>query len=135
MSNTPGKKPLPDPAVDADAAAGDSEAEHDVVLVHSRTADGAGIRALRSRPGRLEAAELRPLKRGTPIMAGEIISLRERAGSPVLWDVEVVHRDGETHEGPPRVTTASYRRNWDSIFGADEPTARRGRKVPKTDLN
>ena len=118
-----------------------SVAEHDIVLVHGRTDDGQGIKALRSRPGRLEAAEIRPLKEGQPLHSGELVSMNEREGSPLLWDVEVLHRvqgdkAGEAqHAGPPQVASASYRRNWDEVFGATKPRGKKRRPPNKRTLN
>jgi hypothetical protein len=117
-----------------------SVAEHDIVLVHGRTDDGQGIKALRSRPGRLEAAEIRPIKEGQPLHSGELVSMNEREGSPLLWDVEVLHRvQGEAGEaqnaGPPQVTSASYRRNWDEVFGATKKRGKKRRTPNKSTLN
>lgn len=93
----------------------------DVVLMHSRTKDGEGIRALRSRSSRLEMAEIRPLKQGKPIIGGEVVRLHPREESPLLCDVEVQYRaedhDASAHAGPAQVASDKYRRNWDVIFG------------------
>ncbi|MBI5536440.1 MAG: hypothetical protein HY898_27205 [Deltaproteobacteria bacterium] len=108
------KDPEPDPKPkEADAD------KHDVVLVHGQTEDGEGVRVLRSRPGKIEAAELRAIKQGVPIQGAEVVRLRERDGSPVLWDVEVEYdgRDEASHKGPSRVSSRAYRDNWDRIFG------------------
>jgi hypothetical protein len=108
------------------------EKKHDVVLIHGSTEDGKGVRALRSRPGRLDLAELRPLTSGQDIQATEVVRLQRRDESPMLWDVDVQwdpRRDGG-HAGPPRVASAAYRRNWEQIFGARRPTAGR---TPQTD--
>jgi hypothetical protein len=102
---------------------------HDVILVHGRTEDGEGIRALRSRPGRLEPAEIRPAKEGMPIDNRELISLSEREESPLLWDVDVLYDGKEegrdtTRSGPAQVATERYRRNWELAFRCssdDEP--------------
>lgn len=101
--------------------------EHDVVLVHGPTEDGAGLRALRSRPQGLALTELRPLREGKPIApSAELVRLRKRAESPFLWDVEVLHgaeaEGGAGHEGPARVTSARYRENWEAIFGSPDPS-------------
>lgn len=94
---------------------------HDVVLLHGPTDDGGGLRALRSRPGRLELAEIRPVKKGAPMHAGELVQLKARKGSPLLWDVDVQYSAAEEqgHDGPARVTSEQYRRNWEEAFGAD----------------
>lgn len=106
------------------------EPPHDIVLVHGVTDDGEGVRALRSRPGRLDAAEIRPARDGRPIGSAEVVRLREREGSPVLWDVETEF-DGKpepepprrTREGPPQVATDDYRRGWDAVFGSRRRTS------------
>ena len=114
---------------------------HDVVLVHGRTADGRGVRALRSRPNRLDLAELRPATEGQPIQPGaEIVHLKRREESELLWDVDVKFRhddrqgeaqglgagvepEGEAEasnatgrSGPAQVATDRYRANWEAIF-------------------
>ena len=96
--------------------------DHDVVLLTGgRSEDGEGLTAIRSRPSRLEIAELRPMKAGKPLNGQELISLHHRQGSPMLWDVKVEHRgaDGTApHAGPARITTTSYRKGWDKVFAA-----------------
>jgi hypothetical protein len=102
-------------------------APEDVVLLVGKTQDGEGVQALRAREGRVEAAELRPLEEGKPIVEAEVVRLKHREGSPLLWDVEVQHDGrtvpGEARSGPARVASAQYRQNWDRVFGA--PAARR----------
>ncbi|MCB9555322.1 MAG: hypothetical protein H6707_04410 [Deltaproteobacteria bacterium] len=94
----------------------------DVMLVHGRTSDGEGLRALRAREGKLELAELRHVKEGQPINDLDVISLKPRPEMPLLCDVEVIHEGARRsdHAGPARVSSAAYRRNWDAIFGAEE---------------
>ena len=120
---------------------------HDVILPHSRTKDGQGIRALRARDGRVELSELRPLQAGKPLTSNEIVRLHPRQQTPV-YDVEVLYSNTAdeqggsadsaereassstadeavgTAAGPPRVTSDAYRRNWERIFGSP----RRGRR-------
>ncbi len=93
--------------------------DHDVVLVHGRTEDGHGLRALRSRPGKLEVAEIRQVQKGKPLAAGDVVSLKPRDESPLLWDVDVQYSAGEESSavGPPKVTSQKYRSNWDAVFG------------------
>jgi hypothetical protein len=95
----------------------------DVVLVHGRTPDGQGLRALRARPESVALAELRPLTDGQPLAACEIVRLSPREGHPLLFDVEVQHAvpapAADHHEGPARVATAAYRRNWEAVFGGE----------------
>ena len=109
--------------------ADDERPAHDVVLLHSRTEDGEGIRALRSRPRRLELAEIRPTRPGKPI-SGELVRLHPRKETPLLCDVEVQYSaeesggDATGHDGPPRVATRSYRDNWEMVFGKKKPGGR-----------
>ena len=117
----------------------DKTDDHDVVLVHGRTEDGQGLRALRSRPGKLELAEIRQVQKGKPITGGDLVSLKSRAESPLLWDVDVQYSAGEeaTSVGPPKVTSQKYRTNWDEVFGKKRRRATRARaKLPdKSTLN
>jgi hypothetical protein len=131
-----------------------AERPHDIVLVHGRTEDGAGLRALRSRPERLEAAEIRPMKEGQPIHSGaELIKLQQREESPLLYDVDVQcsaeelkgtsrsdigrsapARGGASplpsaRSGPPRVSTRRYRDNWETVFGG-RPSKKKKKKLP-----
>ena len=116
---------------------GDPSESKDVVLLHAPTEDNAGYRAVRAREGRLELAEIRPAKEGQPL-SGELVRLRPRPEFPLLCDVEVLFRpqdagDGDAvgrgagdgaaepaadtgHGGPPRVSSRSYRKNWDEVF-------------------
>ena len=96
------------------------KATSDVVLLHSATDDGKGVRVLRARQGRLEAGEVRALREGTPITDGEVVKLTPRPESPRLCDVEVAVRvegPARTTLGPAQIATESYRTNWDRIFG------------------
>ncbi len=113
---------------------GEDESE-DVVLLHGRTDDNEGYRAVRAREGRVELAEIRPARDGRPLTGSELVRLRPRPELPLLCDVEVLFRGeapdsegtaeregqreaaaGTGHEGPARVTSRSYRENWDEIF-------------------
>ena len=101
--------------------------DFDVVMMHGQTEDGEGARVLRARPGRLEAGEVRPLRDGKPIAAGEIVRLERRPDNPHLHDVHVEHvvkaSDVKTiapqgdHSGPAQVATEAYRESWDRTFG------------------
>lgn len=97
----------------------------DVVLLHSPTDDGAGVRVLRAREGRLEAGEMRPAKAGQPLVSGELVALTPRCESPALFDVKVAYtapkRDGAAampHKGPALVNSHDYRDRWETIFRA-----------------
>ncbi|MCC6748124.1 MAG: hypothetical protein IT371_10725 [Deltaproteobacteria bacterium] len=103
--------------------------DHDVVLVQGPTEDGQGMRALRSRPGRLDLTELRPTSDGKPLNGAELVRLKPRAESPALWDVDVQFSDAQATDaarsGPPRVATAAYRKNWDTAFGKSPSRTKR----------
>jgi len=91
-----------------------------VILVHSQTEDQQGLRVIRAHDGTLEAGEIRPLREGADLQGAEIVKLKEREGSPVLWDVDVQYdgrKQGKSHPGPARVPSRSYRQNYDHIFG------------------
>jgi hypothetical protein len=96
------------------------------VLIHGSTEDSRGVRALRSRPGRLELTELRPLREGCDVGSTEVVRLRSRRESPLLWDVDVEWdpRSDGGHAGPARVSSAAYRRNWEQVFGQRRPRSR-----------
>jgi len=106
----------------------DDEKRPDVVLLQGPTADGEGVRVLRARENRLETGEVRPLKEGQPLLAGEVVKLAPRGTSRVC-DVEVLAkigaRDGAARAqiGPAQVATREYRESWERIFG--EPAERR----------
>lgn len=123
----------------ADDTKSSKSEDHDVVLVHGRTEDGQGLRALRSRPGKLELAEIRKLKEGQPINTGEVVSLQPRQESPLLWDVDVQYSVGEESStvGPPKVTSQKYRSNWDTVFGKKRRQRKpaRGKTPDKDTLN
>jgi hypothetical protein len=106
--------------------------DFDVVMMHGRTEDGEGARVLRARPGRLEAGEVRPLREGKPLVAGEVVRLERRQDNPQLHDVHVQHvikpadveaesaapESRSDHNGPAQVATDAYRESWDRTFGA-----------------
>jgi hypothetical protein len=90
----------------------------DVVLLQGPTDDGEGIRVLRARDDRLEAGEVRPLKDGRPLAAGEVVRLAPRESMPRVCDVEVMTTVGAPPPGKPaQVATSAYRASWDRIFG------------------
>jgi hypothetical protein len=96
--------------------------DFDVVMVHGKTPDGGGTRVLRARPGKLEAGEVRPVREGQPLTAGELVSLQQRKESPALYDVKVEHvvetpAAKTAHAGPAQVATTEYRESWERTFG------------------
>lgn len=93
--------------------------EQDVLLVLGQHEDGT-VQAVRNRKGAVELAALAPVEHGKPL-TGEMIRLKEREGSPVLWDVETVYAPTADVErrGPAQVATDAYRDGWDRIFGGD----------------
>lgn len=97
--------------------------DSDVVVLCSPTADGEGVNALRARRDRVELAEIRPLKEGQPVVAGEVARLKPREETPLVCDVEVAYEaprppEYSAHAGPPRISSETYRRNWDRAFSS-----------------
>jgi hypothetical protein len=109
---------------------------HDLMLLHSAAANGEAIHALRSRPGRLDLAELRPLKNGQDVSHSEVVNLKPHKDMPNLCDVDVLYspkkNDSEktlsNHAGPPAIATEAYRKNWNRVFSTS------ARKKPKNPL-
>jgi hypothetical protein len=96
--------------------------EYDVVMVAGRTQDGEGAQVVRARPGRVEAGEVRPMKEGKPLAAGEVVRLEQRKDAPALYDVHVEHvvqpaAAKAPHGGPAQVATDEYRESWERTFG------------------
>lgn len=98
----------------------------DVVLIEGPTDDGKGLRAIRSRPGRLDMTELRAVKENQGVNDQEIVRLHPRKNAPFICDVTVLrhHPDGDETQptenrsnGPLKVSTRAYRKNWDTVFG------------------
>jgi hypothetical protein len=91
----------------------------DVVLLTGPTEDGEGIRVLRARDDRVETGEVRPLKEGKPLGAGELVKLAPREKSPRVCDVEVLAKvpAPEPSNKPAQVATRAYRESWERIFG------------------
>lgn len=132
--------------IDADERAMDDPKDApkgtDVVLLHSPTDDGQGVRVLRAREGRIEAGELRPALSGRPLH-GDLVKLKPRQETPLVCDVEVTYAaerppqseaaPRKTHPGPAKVATQAYRKSWDRIFGKKSSDESAPRK--KEDLN
>lgn len=120
---------------------GDDGPKEDVVLLHSPSEGGDGIRVVRKRDDAIELGELRPMREGQPIH-GEVVRLTQRAEGALLFDCEVLvpaaarkeiareaspeikeekpeatEPKGLAHKGPARVTTDAYRGGWEAIFG------------------
>jgi len=98
------------------------EQNTDVVLLHSPTDDGSGVRVLRARHGNVEMGEVRPVTCGKPITSGEVVTLRPREGAPRVCDVEVQYEAKPAatlpaKTGPAQVATEAYRDNWETTFG------------------
>jgi hypothetical protein len=107
--------------------------DQDVVLLHSPTDDGGGVRVVRARNGQVELGEVRPTGDGKPL-TGELVTLRPREGAPRMCDVEVHYRAPTpapsqeprppeppralaARTGPAQVATSAYRDNWEATFG------------------
>lgn len=105
-------------------AGGGPSAPADVMYVHGPTPDGSGVRVVRRREDALELGELRPMQDGKPLH-GEVVRLKQRPEHERLFDVEVVVENperrraaaGPSGRGPAQVASATYRSNWDRIFG------------------
>jgi len=92
----------------------------DVLLAYRRTDDGKGACVLRARDGQLEAGEVRALADGACVRGAEVVTLRPRAESPLLYDVDVKYDAREkSRHGPARVTSRAYRSNFDQVFAKD----------------
>jgi hypothetical protein len=114
----------------------DSGRKDDVVLLHSPTESGDGVRVIRKRDETIELGELRPMREGQPIH-GDVVRLKQREEHALLFDCEVmVPRPTPkeaappepqkaaphlAHKGPARVTSDAYRGGWEAIFGNKAP--------------
>ena len=93
----------------------------DIAIVGGPTDDGQGARVLRIRDGNLSAGEIRPVREGETITHSEVVRLRPLEGEPRVCEVEILHEPKHGKAEPPRrarVSTASYRKNWDAVFDA-----------------
>lgn len=106
----------------------DPRTSDDVVMIVGQSERGS-LQAVRKRGEEIGLTQLRPVRSGQPIHGGEVVSLKERTGSPVLWDVEVLWSTEEPvaadpppsqRKGPVRVSNARYREGWDIIFGTPD---------------
>ena len=87
----------------------------DLVFVYGKSDDGKGYEVLRQRGEEIEAGQMRPLDEGKPIH-GEVVRLKAREDSPLLFDVEVHHDARRATGRPAKVATERYRQGWDSIW-------------------
>lgn len=97
-----------------------SRPEGDVVLVYGRSEDGKGYDVLRQRGEEVEAGRMRTLDQGKPIH-GEVVRLKAREDSPLLFDVEVQHDARVSTGRPAKVASEEYRRGWESIWSTKRP--------------
>jgi hypothetical protein len=93
----------------------DERHDPDVVLVYGRSEDGKEYGVLRQRGSEIEAGTMRPLDEGKPIH-GEVVRLKPRQESPVLFDVEVAHDARLSTGRPAKVASEQYRKGWESIW-------------------
>jgi hypothetical protein len=95
--------------------------EHDVAFVCGVSGDGQGLDIIRKRGEQIEAGTVRRLEQGKPIH-GEVVRLRQRENTPLVYDVEVevpapAQTASASSSGPAQVATDTYRKNWDAIYG------------------
>jgi len=92
----------------------------DVVMIHSPHDDGQGYNVLRMRDGSVEVGAIRNIREGAPIH-GDVVSLSQRKENERLYNVETLVKSPRPSEparhGPAQVATATYRTNWEQIFG------------------
>ena len=92
----------------------------DMVLVCGQSKDGGAYEVLRQRGSEVEAGVMRPLDEGKPIH-GEVVRLKPRKDSPMLFDVEVQHDARSSTGRPAKVATERYRKGWESIWANESP--------------
>jgi len=94
----------------------------DLAILQGPTEDGQGARVLRVKDGEISAGEVRPAGEGEPLADRELIKLTPlREGAPIC-EVEVLHApaprgEDRSGQGPARISTESYRKNWSAVFG------------------
>ena len=96
----------------------------DIAFLHSATKDGEGARILRLHKGKIEAAEVRPVREGQNLNSQELVRLHPRENAPRICDIEVLHSPQDEApaseaSGPARVSSKAYRDNWDRIFTSE----------------
>lgn len=98
----------------------ESDTPRELLLVGGRVEESGGYRVLRQKRDRVEVGELRNLQEGKPFN-GEIVRLHPTEQHDRVFECETLHEPDPargTAAGPAQVANASYRRNWDQIFGA-----------------
>jgi hypothetical protein len=101
----------------------------DIAIVGGPTEDGQGAHVVRIRDGNVTTGEIRPVKEGEPITEREVVRLRPLDEQRRVCEVEVLHAPptstSEDARRRARVSSASYRKNWDAIF--EQKRKRRGK--------
>jgi hypothetical protein len=130
------KRTVRRPRVPAGAARAAPPPE-DVALLSGPTEDGEGARLLRWKRGELYAGEVRPAKQGEPLGEQELVRLRPLHDRVPLCEVETVYAPAghAEREGPARIATDTYRRNWDVVFGSGADRTPAARKKRPSELN
>ncbi len=90
------------------------------MLVYGKSEDGKSYDVLRRRGEGIEAGRIRLLDEGKPIH-GEVVRLKPRDDSAMLFEVEVYHDARPATGRPPKVASERYRRGWESIW-AEKPS-------------
>jgi hypothetical protein len=98
----------------------------DLAILQGPTEDGKGARVLRLKDGELSAGEIRPAREGEPLLDRELVRLTPVAEGTPVCEVQVLHAPPasaagdssiKASQGPARVATESYRKNWSAVFG------------------
>ena len=98
----------------------------DIAMVWGKNEEGVHILRRRDEHAPVEAGLLQPLVEGKPI-TGELISMRQRADLPFVYDVKSELPAPEQRppgSGPSQVATDSYRKGWDAIWGSRSRSGR-----------
>jgi hypothetical protein len=94
-----------------DAPAKPLEGDYDVVMLAGKTDDGDGAKVVRARPGKVETGEVRAMKEGQPLVAGEVVRLEPRKDAPQLKRARRAHGEAPRREdGPQRPRPGGLRR-------------------------
>lgn len=97
----------------------------DLAILQGPTPDGLGARVLRLKDGALSAGEVRPAREGEPLAHRELVKLTPLQAGAAICEVEVLagpdtgptSAQGKPSQGPARVASDSYRKNWSAVFG------------------